>query len=53
MLLMQGSRTNRELREGGNFAVVRFALLIVPLIGNFSESHFLRMSPLWFLFLVT
>jgi exopolysaccharide production protein ExoQ len=53
MLLVHGVRTNQQLRAPGNLAVVRFAVLIVTLIGNFSESHFLRMSPLWFLFLVT
>ncbi len=53
MLLVHGVRTNRELGHQGAFPVVRFAVLLVALVGNFSESHFLRMSPLWFLFLVT
>lgn len=53
MLLAFAVRTNRQLAMQGNYAVFQFAVLLVTLIGNFSESHFARMAPLWFLFLVT
>jgi len=52
MLIAVGIRINRELALGGNYAVVRFAVFVVMLIGNFSESHFARMTPLGFLFLL-
>jgi O-antigen ligase len=53
MLLGIAIKLNAYLTVGGNYAVVRFAVLVVTLIGNYSESHFVRMSPLWFLFLLT
>ena len=53
MLLGVAIKLNRYLAVGGNYAVVRFAILVVTLIGNYTESHFVRMSPLWFCFLLT
>lgn len=53
MLLVIGFRANRRLAFGGNYALAQFAVLLMMLIGNFSESHFARMGPMWFLFLLT
>jgi exopolysaccharide production protein ExoQ len=53
MLLAIAIKTNHHLKTGGNYAVVRFAFLAVMLIANYTESHFGRMSPLGFVFLVT
>ena len=53
MLLVVGWRINRQLTTSGNYSLVRFATLLVTIVGDFSESHFTRMSPLWFLFLLT
>jgi O-antigen ligase len=52
MLIAIAIRINRDLGTGSNYAVVRFAVFVAMLIGNFSESHFGRMSPLGFLFLL-
>jgi O-antigen ligase len=53
MLLIVGLRINRHLAFGGNYALVRFAVFVAILVGAFSESHFGRMSPLGFLFLLS
>jgi O-antigen ligase len=53
LLLAVGLRMNAGLASGGNMALMRFAVLMVTLVGDFSESHFVRMSPLWFLFLLS
>ncbi len=52
MLAAVGLKINRQLAASGDYAVVRFSVFIVMLIGNISESHFGRMSPLGFLFLL-
>ena len=52
MLLGVGGKINRQLSLMGSYAVVRFAVLLVTIIGDFSESHFARMGPLWFMFLL-
>ena len=52
MLLASGLRINRALSWGGDYAVVRLALLVIVLLANFSESNFACMSPVGFLFLV-
>jgi O-antigen ligase len=52
MLLVTFLRINRQLSSGSNYAVMRFAVLAVVLIANVSESHFGKMSPLGFLFLL-
>lgn len=46
-------KANRRLGASGNYAVVQFSILVVTLVGAFSESHFARMSPLWFIFLLS
>jgi exopolysaccharide production protein ExoQ len=53
MLLVVGLRINRQLAVSGNYSLIRFATLLVILLGDISESHFTRMSPLWFMFLLT
>jgi len=52
-LLVTAFRINAQLSFGNNVALIRFAVLIVTLVGNFSESHFGRMGPLWFMFLLS
>lgn len=52
MLITVGLKINRQLAVSGDYAVVRFAVFVVMIIGNISESHFGRMSPLGFLFLL-
>jgi len=52
MLLMVSLKMNRQLKYGGTYALIRFAVVLVIIIGDFSESHFGRMSPLGFLFLL-
>ena len=46
MLILTAFRLNRALGQGGNFAVVRFAIFVVALISNFSESNFVCMTPI-------
>ncbi len=53
MLIAVAGKINRQLSVAGNYAVVRFAVLLVTILGDFSESHFIRMSPLWFIFLLS
>lgn len=53
LLVATALRINADLSRSGNYALIRFAVLIATLVGNFSESHYGRMSPLWFLFLLT
>jgi len=53
MLLLTGFRINKALQEGSSFAVVRFAVFVVVLVANFSESNFALMTPIGFLFLLT
>jgi O-antigen ligase len=52
MLFATGLKLNRRLATGGNYALFRFSVLLVIIVASFSESHFARMGPLWFIFLV-
>jgi exopolysaccharide production protein ExoQ len=52
MLLMVSLKINRQLKYAGTYALIGFVVLLVTIIGDFSESHFGRMSPLGFLFLL-
>ena len=52
MLLTMSLKMNQQLKYGGTYALIRFAVVLVIIIGDFSESHFGRMSPLGFLFLL-
>lgn len=45
-------KINSHLKAEGSYSLIRFAVFIATIIGNFSESHFTRMTPLWFLFLL-
>ncbi len=51
LLAGTAARINRALAAGGDYAVVRFAVFVVALIANFSESNFACMTPVGFLFL--
>lgn len=53
MLLGVGWQIHRKLSVGGDYVLIRFAVFVTVLIGDFSESHFAIMSPLGFLFLLT
>jgi O-antigen ligase len=52
MLMAIGLRINRQLGFGDHYSVLRFAVYVMMLIGNISESHIGRMSELGFLFLL-
>jgi exopolysaccharide production protein ExoQ len=52
MLIAVGLKVNRQLSYGDNYTLFRFSVLLVTILANFSESHFGRMSPLGFLFLL-
>lgn len=52
MLLAVALKVNRQLGRHGTYALIRFAVVLVTIIGDFSESHFGRMTPLGFLFLL-
>lgn len=52
MLAGVALKLNARLSTGGMYPLLRFSVLVVTLIGNLSESHFARMSPLWFMFLL-
>ena len=52
MLIVVGLKINRQLGDGDNYALFRFSVFLVTILANFSESHFGRMSPLGFLFLL-
>lgn len=53
MLFAVALKLNRHLAEGTSFALIRFAVLVATIIGSISESHFGRMTPLWFMFLLS
>ena len=53
MLLGVGWKLHRQLSFGGDYILIRFAVFVTTVIGNLSESHFGRMTPLGFLFLLT
>jgi exopolysaccharide production protein ExoQ len=52
MILGTGARINRALSAGNEYSTVRFAIFVMMLIANFSESNFACMTPLGFLFLL-
>jgi O-antigen ligase len=51
MLVGVGLRINNSLSWGGDYSVFRFAVYVMALLGNYSESSFAWMTPLGFLFL--
>lgn len=53
LLVVTFWRHNLQLRTRNDYSLIRFAVLLIIIIGSFSESHFGRMGPLWFLFLLT
>ncbi len=52
LLVAVAWKVNRLLSTGSRYALIRFAALVTTLVGNVAESHFGRMTPLWFLFLL-
>ncbi|MBE7537036.1 MAG: O-antigen ligase family protein [Opitutaceae bacterium] len=46
VLVWAAVRINASLRSGDNFSLIRFAILMMALIMNFSESNFLCMTPM-------
>lgn len=46
VLLWAAFRINASLRQGDNFSLIRFGLLAMALIMNFSESNFACMTPM-------
>lgn len=52
MLLMAALRINRSLQDGQSFSVVRFSILVMMLVANFTESNFACMTPLGLLFII-
>ncbi len=52
MLISVTRKINRDMAAGNEYGMVRFAVLVVVLIYNISESNLFRMTPVWFLFLV-
>lgn len=52
LLFVTALRLNRALATAEPYAVVRFAILVVALIANLSESNFACMTPIGFLFLL-
>jgi len=53
LLLAMGWRVNRQLRTLEDYSLIRFTILLAIIVGSFSESHFGRMGPLWFVFILT
>jgi exopolysaccharide production protein ExoQ len=53
MLVAAAWRTNRQLGTNGYYGLLKLATVVAIIVGDWSESHFARMGPLWFLFLLT
>jgi O-antigen ligase len=52
MLLAVASKINRHLQKEDDYAILRFSVLLITAIYNFSESIYGRISPGWFVFLL-
>lgn len=52
MLLGTGLRINQSLSWGGDYSVFRFAVFVIALVVNYTESNFACMTPEGFLFLI-
>ena len=53
MLIAVWSRIGSHLKTGDQYAMVKLAIFLAMVIGSFSESHYGRLTPLWFLFILT
>ena len=51
MILASGIRINQGLVRDGDYGVVRFAIFLIALLANYTESNFACMTPVGFLFL--
>jgi exopolysaccharide production protein ExoQ len=47
-----GFRITKELRSSSSYAVMRYVALTAAVVANFSESYFVRMAPVGFLFIL-
>jgi exopolysaccharide production protein ExoQ len=52
LLVSLAWRLNARMGNEGTYPFFCFALFLAAVIGNLTESHFARMSPLWFALLV-
>jgi O-antigen ligase len=52
MLLATSVRIHKALGGNSHYAVLRFAVLVITLLANISESNFACMTPLGFIFLL-
>jgi len=52
MLFASGIRINRALAVDGDYGVVRFAIFIVALLANYTETNIAWLTPVDFLFLI-
>jgi exopolysaccharide production protein ExoQ len=53
LLVVTAFRIHKDMVLGGAYSVVRYAVLVVAVVINFSESNFARMTPVGFLFILT
>jgi len=53
MLVAIWVKIGTHLKTGNQYAMVRLAVYLAMVIGCFSESHYGRLTPLWFLFILT
>lgn len=53
MIIGVGYRVNKALAAGTDYSVFRFAVFVVGVIANYTESNFACMTPLGFLFLLS
>jgi O-antigen ligase len=51
MLLASGIRVNQALAWDGDYGVVRFAVFLIALLADYTETNFAWMTPVGFLFL--
>jgi len=52
MLLVIYRKITKEMSDGEDFAIVKFAFLLITIVYNFSEAIYGRLSPGWFIFLL-
>jgi exopolysaccharide production protein ExoQ len=52
LILGTGHRVRNEILEGSSFAVLLFAVFVISLFYNLSETMFNRLDLVWFMFLV-
>ena len=53
MLVAIWIKIGSHVKTGEQYAIVRLAVYLAMVVACFSESHFGRLGPLWFLFILT